>query len=324
MLEIEFKEAKLLKLLIDSLKDVSKEVSFKCEYEEISMQTMDESHVALIGMRLQASAFLQYRCDQECALGFDMMALHKYIGPFASNKPLIMRKAEGDQQVTFIGSSSRQTAIKSKKKGRNGENVNSENLVGGDEESENEVESDDGDDRADTVKEENAWNRTATMKLIKVEQESYQAPEGISFQADFCVPSPLFSQVIKGNTGVSDSLKFTAKPTTLELSVDADLGHTSTVLHRGMGPMKNEREFPWTWTKQENDDSDIVEMEVALAYLQKFTKACPISPKMLVSLSPGIPLRLKFPIEHRVSNGSYLEFFLAPKVTDADEDEMRY
>eukprot|EP01071_Lankesteria_metandrocarpae_P006497 Lankesteria_metandrocarpae@DN4379_c0_g1_i1.p1 len=324
MLEAVFREASLLKHIVDSLKDIAKEINIYCRPEGLSLQLMDESHVALIGLKIVGTALKEYRCDQECILGLDLAALSNYIRSFVNDQPLILRRNESEQQVTLIGSTGKMSSAsaKSRAEGKNAEEVDSASEDEGDLDQEN-------DDS--TSKTRTHLNRTAIMKLIVVEQTHYSTPENLTFVSEVCLPSASLSHIVTSLLGVSETLKLTAKPKTLEFSVDNDYGLASALFHRGGHPIENESVYPWTWSPPPKlsggMSASTIDIEVSLAYMKKLIKACRVSPKTFVSIAPGIPLRLKFPllsaVQSTADNGCYLEFFLAPKVggDDGDDDE---
>ena len=53
-----------------------------------------------------------------------------------------------------------------------------------------------------------------------------------------------------------------------------------------------------------------------LRYLNFFTKATPLSPQVILSLSPEVPLVVEYDIEEV----GHVKYFLAPKIED-EEDE---
>jgi proliferating cell nuclear antigen len=73
-------------------------------------------------------------------------------------------------------------------------------------------------------------------------------------------------------------------------------------------------------TDSEKEDEHVVitmeepvELNFALRYLNFFTKATDLSKKVIVSMSPDVPVVVEYPIE----DYGYIKFYLAPKI---DED----
>ncbi|KAG2351614.1 hypothetical protein BDR07DRAFT_1442978 [Suillus spraguei] len=61
MLEARLQEAALLKRLLDSIKELVTDANFECNEEGINLQAMDNSHVALVAVKLDATGFKKYR-----------------------------------------------------------------------------------------------------------------------------------------------------------------------------------------------------------------------------------------------------------------------
>ncbi|KAF8552672.1 proliferating cell nuclear antigen [Imleria badia] len=77
MLEAKLEEAALLKRLLDSVKELVTDANFECNEEGINLQAMDNSHVALVAVHLEASGFKKYRCDRPMPLGVNLNSLTK-------------------------------------------------------------------------------------------------------------------------------------------------------------------------------------------------------------------------------------------------------
>lgn len=64
----------------------------------MQLQAMDNSHVALVSMMLNAEAFAPYRCDRNIALGVNLTSLTKVLRA-AQNEDLLTMKAEDGPDV---------------------------------------------------------------------------------------------------------------------------------------------------------------------------------------------------------------------------------
>jgi proliferating cell nuclear antigen len=60
-----------------------------------------------------------------------------------------------------------------------------------------------------------------------------------------------------------------------------------------------------------------VELSFALRYLNLFTKATALSPYVTLSMSKEVPLV----VEYSVADLGYVRYFLAPKISEGNEDE---
>ncbi|KAF8627955.1 hypothetical protein AX15_004166 [Amanita polypyramis BW_CC] len=79
MLEAKLGEAGLLKKLLDAVKELVSDANFECNEEGINLQAMDNSHVALVSVLLQANGFRNYRCDRPLPLGVNLGSLSKVL-----------------------------------------------------------------------------------------------------------------------------------------------------------------------------------------------------------------------------------------------------
>lgn len=88
----------VIKQLIDSIKDIVDNANFRFTSSGLSMQTMDSSHVSLVSLFLDASAFAPYHVRQDRALGLSKTSIVK-INKFVGKDDIITisASAEGDK-----------------------------------------------------------------------------------------------------------------------------------------------------------------------------------------------------------------------------------
>ncbi|KAK7061233.1 proliferating cell nuclear antigen [Favolaschia claudopus] len=79
MLEAKLAEAGTLKKLLDSIKELVTDANFECNEEGLNLQAMDNSHVALVAVHLEAAGFKRYRCDRPMPLGVNLSSLTKVL-----------------------------------------------------------------------------------------------------------------------------------------------------------------------------------------------------------------------------------------------------
>ncbi|KAF5369232.1 hypothetical protein D9757_010041 [Collybiopsis confluens] len=79
MLEARLAEANVLKKLLDAIKELVTDANFECSEEGITLQAMDNSHVALVAVKLVQSGFKKYRCDRPMPLGVNVGSLTKVL-----------------------------------------------------------------------------------------------------------------------------------------------------------------------------------------------------------------------------------------------------
>ncbi|KAJ6612122.1 proliferating cell nuclear antigen, N-terminal domain-containing protein [Mycena sp. CBHHK59/15] len=79
MLEAKLAEAGTLKKLLDAIKELVTDANFECNEEGINLQAMDNSHVALVSVHLEAAGFKRFRCDRPMPLGVNLSSLTKVL-----------------------------------------------------------------------------------------------------------------------------------------------------------------------------------------------------------------------------------------------------
>lgn len=62
-----------------AIKELVTDANFECNEEGINLQAMDNSHVALVAVLLEASGFKKYRCDRPMQLGVNLTSLTKVV-----------------------------------------------------------------------------------------------------------------------------------------------------------------------------------------------------------------------------------------------------
>lgn len=95
MFEARLTQGKVFKQLIEALKDLVQEANIDCTDDEMSIQAMDNSHVALVAVCLRSGGFDHFRCDRPISLGFNATNMGKIL-KCAGNDDIITLKAEDD------------------------------------------------------------------------------------------------------------------------------------------------------------------------------------------------------------------------------------
>ncbi|KAJ8468801.1 hypothetical protein ONZ51_g9414 [Trametes cubensis] len=101
MLEAKLSEAGLLKRLLDAVKELISDANFDCNEEGITLQAMDNSHVALVAVKLEAAGFKRYRCDRPIPLGVNVASLTKVV-KCAKDDDITTLKAADDADVLTL------------------------------------------------------------------------------------------------------------------------------------------------------------------------------------------------------------------------------
>jgi len=111
MFEARLVQAKLLKNILDAIKELVTDANFDCNTNGISLQAMDTAHVSLVSLLLRSDGFETYRADRNLALGINLGSMSKIL-KCASNDDSVTLKADDDANaITFMFESPKQTKI---------------------------------------------------------------------------------------------------------------------------------------------------------------------------------------------------------------------
>ena len=102
--------AEKLRNIVDLLKDNVTECVFKLDQNGIHIQTLDQSHVALVDIFIDREHPMYYRCDEPSSIGVNITALHSIL-KFAGKKgTCVVRQDEKDiLSISFTGEKSTDT-----------------------------------------------------------------------------------------------------------------------------------------------------------------------------------------------------------------------
>ncbi|KAI9741111.1 MAG: proliferating cell nuclear antigen [Cirrosporium novae-zelandiae] len=106
LLEARLEQANLLKKVVDAIKDLVQDCNFDCNDSGIALQAMDNSHVALVSMMLQAEGFSPFRCDRNIALGINLTSLTKVLRAAQSDDILTLKADDSPDVVNLVFESS--------------------------------------------------------------------------------------------------------------------------------------------------------------------------------------------------------------------------
>lgn len=95
MFEARLVQGKVFKQIIEAIKDLVQDANIDCSEEELAIQSMDSSHVALVAVALQSGGFDHFRCDRSISLGFNSANMAKIL-KCAGGDDVITLKAEDD------------------------------------------------------------------------------------------------------------------------------------------------------------------------------------------------------------------------------------
>ncbi|ODQ63950.1 proliferating cell nuclear antigen [Nadsonia fulvescens var. elongata DSM 6958] len=101
MLEAKLEQAALLKRIVDSIRDIVQDCNFECSESGLSLQAMDNSHIALVSLLLGKDGFTDYRCDRSISLGVNVGALTKIL-KCGGNDDVLTLRAEDKPSVLSV------------------------------------------------------------------------------------------------------------------------------------------------------------------------------------------------------------------------------
>ena len=101
MFEAKLSEGGILKKIIESVKDLIKDVNLEVSPTGISMQAMDSSHVALVSMNLSMEGFDTYRSDKAMTLGINAEHLSKVLKLSVNDDSLALKAMEDTHKLNI-------------------------------------------------------------------------------------------------------------------------------------------------------------------------------------------------------------------------------
>lgn len=89
-LEIKTVQASAFKVLIEALKELLIDTCIEFDESGMKIMAMDNSHIVLVHLKLEATRFEYYKCDGKLSIGINMLNLHKLIKTINSNDTLTL------------------------------------------------------------------------------------------------------------------------------------------------------------------------------------------------------------------------------------------
>lgn len=124
------------------------------------------------------------------------------------------------------------------------------------------------------------------------------------------MPSNEFQRIIRDLQVMGDTCKISCTKEGIRFSATGPIG-TANILQRSITTSENDHENVTI------DMEEPVELNFALRYLNFFTRATPLSKKVVICMSPGIPIVVEYPIDQI----GFVKYYLAPKVEEDGDDE---
>jgi proliferating cell nuclear antigen len=111
MFEARFLQGGVLKKIMDSIKDLVNEANFDCSSTGISLQAMDDSHVALVALNLRAEGLSGFRADRSMAMGINLGSMSKILKCAGNDDTITLKAEDNGDLVTFMFEHPKQTRV---------------------------------------------------------------------------------------------------------------------------------------------------------------------------------------------------------------------
>ncbi|GHJ87508.1 hypothetical protein NliqN6_3910 [Naganishia liquefaciens] len=102
MLEARLASATVLKKLLDAIKELVTDCNLEANEDGIGLQAMDNSHVALVTVQLEANEFDSYRCDRNMPLGVNLGSLTKILKCAKDNDVVTIKASDDADSLTLL------------------------------------------------------------------------------------------------------------------------------------------------------------------------------------------------------------------------------
>jgi len=102
MFEARLEQGRILKDIIDAIKDLVTDANVDCDEEKITIQCMDSSHVSLVAVALQSGGFQHYRCDRPLSLGINTQNMAKIFKMMGKEDVVVLKAEDEPDNLTLM------------------------------------------------------------------------------------------------------------------------------------------------------------------------------------------------------------------------------
>jgi proliferating cell nuclear antigen len=102
LLNIKTIQASTFKQVIDALKEILMDVNLEIDETGIKIVAMDNTHIVLIHLKLEADKFEHYYCEKKLYIGINMLRLHALIKTITNNDILSLYILKDDPNLLGI------------------------------------------------------------------------------------------------------------------------------------------------------------------------------------------------------------------------------
>jgi proliferating cell nuclear antigen len=150
------------------------------------------------------------------------------------------------------------------------------------------------------------------LKLLDLEVDRLETPEMI-YDAVLTTASYELQRLFKNLSSIGDTVQISAAAGKIEFVTAGDVGRARVSLVDSQTT-----EGVTTTSVVTVDAGTKVSNTFALRYMNSFAKATPLSTKVTVSLTEGMPVRVRYSLD---DGDGHVQFYLAPKINE-DEENM--
>jgi proliferating cell nuclear antigen len=141
---------------------------------------------------------------------------------------------------------------------------------------------------------------------MEIDNEQLGIPD-TPYKCTVQMPSSEFQRIIRDLQVLGDACTISCTKEGVRFTVSGSIGTGNILTRARQGEKDSENVII--------DMEEPVELSFALRYLNFFTKATPLSDRVILSMSPEVPVVVEYPIE----DFGHIKFYLAPKIDEGDE-----
>ena len=146
------------------------------------------------------------------------------------------------------------------------------------------------------------------LRLLDVNAERIALPES-AYESYARIPAPEFQRIVRDLANIDDSVVVSVQKDQIRFRTKGDLGTGSVILKHNRSDASSESTARIICNTP-------VSASLSLKFLNQFTKATSLSATVTLGLTDGEPVLVEYPFDE----AGYLRFYLAPKVTDEEEE----
>ena len=146
---------------------------------------------------------------------------------------------------------------------------------------------------------------------MEIDNEQLGIPD-TPYKCTIQMPASEFQRIIRDLQVLGDACTIACTKEGVRFTVSGTIG-TGNILTRQNTSAEKESD------RVVIDMEEPVELSFALRYLNFFTKATPLTNKVVISMNPDVPMVVEYPIGE--DDHGYIKYYLAPKIDEDEEEE---